>query len=70
MMGYNEYLDPDDPTILGEVALAGKVIVGTKGYRASRARPRRLYVPHSKWRLAKPLQDAYCVPVDRANPFK
>jgi hypothetical protein len=69
-MGYNHYVDLDDPTILGQVALAGKVIVGTKGYRASHARPVCLYVPHSKWRLAKPLYDVYEVPIDRANPFR
>lgn len=52
---------------IGEVGLAGKVIVGAKGWRATRARPLRLYVPYGAWRLVKPLRDAYGVPVQLAN---
>jgi hypothetical protein len=37
-MAYGHYEDSDDVRVIGEVALSGKVIVATRGYRAARAR--------------------------------
>jgi hypothetical protein len=56
--------------VLGEVGLAGKVIPGTLGWRAARARVRRLWVPHALWEHARPLAAAYGVPVTLTNPFE
>lgn len=55
--------------VFGEVGLAGKVIPGELGWRASRARVRRLWVPHALWEHARPLAAAYRVPVTLTNPF-
>lgn len=57
----------DATIVVGEVALSGKVIVGAKGWRATRARPVRLWLPFDRWRLVKPLAQAYGVPVQLAN---
>ncbi|HWE82640.1 MAG TPA: hypothetical protein VG265_13405 [Gaiellaceae bacterium] len=44
---------------VGEVAFAGKVIEGSQGWRAEKARVKRLWLPHSMWRYAEPLEEAY-----------
>lgn len=49
----------DHPVVIGEVALSGKVILASRGFRAERARPLRLKVPHELWRLANRLDEAY-----------
>lgn len=54
--------------VVGEVGLAGKVVVGEMGYRAEKARPLRLYVAYFDWRLVRPLRETFCVPVELANP--
>lgn len=65
-IGYmGEYTD-----VIGEVGLAGKVIPGTLGWRAAKARVRRLWVQHALWELAGPLAAAYRVPVSLTNPFE
>jgi hypothetical protein len=60
----------DYAQVVGEVGLAGKVIPGDLGWRAARARVRRLWVPHALWELARPLAAAYGVPVALTNPFE
>lgn len=60
----------DFADVYGEVGLAGKVIPGSLGWRAARARVRRLWVPHAFWELVRPLALAYRVPVDLTNPFE
>jgi hypothetical protein len=55
---------------VGEVGLAGKVIPGTLGWRAAKARVRRLWLPHALWEHARPLAAAYGVPVTLTNPFE
>jgi hypothetical protein len=55
--------------VVGEVGLAGKVIPAALGWRAEKARVRRLWVPHVLWEHAPALQRAYRVPVDLTNPF-
>lgn len=60
------YGDPE--LVVGEVALAGKVIPGDQGWLAERARPYRLWVPHLRWRWANSLQRAYRVPAGVINP--
>jgi len=55
--------------VIGEVAFAGKVIPGSQGFRAERARIKRLFVPYEDWRWADPLARAYNVPVEVAFLF-
>ena len=68
-LGYNVYYDGGEPVVIGQVGLTGKVIPGTQGWRAEKGRIVRLYVPHDFWRLAKPLGEAYRVPVELSNTF-
>jgi hypothetical protein len=49
--------------LIGEVALSGKVIPGTQGWRAEKGRIAKLYVPFTDWKLVSPLEDLYQVPV-------
>lgn len=64
-MGYND--DADELIAIGEVALAGDVIPGERGWRAERGRPVRLWVAHQDWPLARPLSREYGVPVGLTN---
>lgn len=50
--------------VIGEVGLAGRVVVGTQGWRAEKARPRRLLVPHDHWQLVELFERAYSIPVE------
>lgn len=71
-MGYNRY-DVESPTgkaVIGRVAMWGKVIPGTQGWRAQYARPIELFVPYVLWKLVKPLEAEYAVPVKLSNTFK
>ena len=61
-MSYNRY-SPGSARVIGEVAMSGKVIPGTQGYRAARARPLRVFVPYEMWRLAQQLEARYSIPV-------
>lgn len=63
---YNRF----DGVVLGEVGLAGKIIPGTKAYRAEKARPLRLWLPYVAWELAEPLEQRYGVPVELTNPME
>jgi hypothetical protein len=55
--------------VFGQVALYGVVVRGTRGYRAEKARPVALFLAHRHYRLARPLREAYGVPVRLVNPF-
>lgn len=55
---YHRY-SPDKPIVIGEVALSGKVIVATHGWRAEEAWPVSLRVPHVFWRFAAGIENAY-----------
>jgi hypothetical protein len=55
---YYRYEDVQ-PVVIGEVAMSGKVIPASRGYRAERARPLRLHVPYELWRLADELDGVY-----------
>jgi hypothetical protein len=57
-LGYAAYNDKD-VRVVGEVGLAGKVIPGTQGWRAEKARVMKLYVPAEHWKLAIPLAKTY-----------
>jgi hypothetical protein len=57
-MNYQRYTE-DDPTVLVEVQLAGKMYPATNGWRAQKIRPRRIHVPHELWRIANALTAAY-----------
>jgi hypothetical protein len=67
-LGYGVY-GKQDARVIGEVAFSGKVIPGSQGFRAQRARVKRLFVPYEDWRYADPLGDAYGVPVEVAYLF-
>lgn len=65
-LGYPGYAQPHF-TVIGEVAMWGKVIEGSKGWRAQYSYPRRLFVPYEAHHLVKPLMDGYGVPVRLDN---
>lgn len=57
-MGYQRY-DVENPTVLVEVQLAGKMYPATNGWRAQKIRPRRIHVPFELWQIVEPLEAAY-----------
>lgn len=65
-LSYADYNDADGKSfrVIGQVAMAGKVIVGTQGWKAERARVFHLYVPHNHWRVGAILAQQYGVPYD------
>jgi hypothetical protein len=65
-MSYHRYTDTDN-VVIGEVALSGKVIPGTQGWRAQKARIVKVYVPFEKWRLLEKIKEVYGVEVQLAN---
>jgi hypothetical protein len=67
-MGYHRY-DPENGTysVIGIVQLWGTIVEGTQGWRAQFGYPERLFVPWEAWHLAKPLREAYGVPVELNN---
>jgi len=67
-MGYSSYHEEGPQvTIVGQLAMWGKVIEGTQGWRSEYAYPVKLFVPFEAWRLAKPVAKAYGVPVELLN---
>jgi hypothetical protein len=70
-MGYTKsegmFAAPHDITIAGQVNLWGGIIPAQTGWRAQFAYPKMLLVPYSRWRLAKPLAEAYGVPYKLYN---
>ena len=68
-MGYHRY-DAEASGmfhVVGRVANWGKVKDATQGWRAAKSYPVHLYVPFEAWRLSKPLEEAYGVPVSLKN---
>lgn len=57
---YAQYRNGEDK-IIGQIALAGKVIEGSQGYRAERARIVRIYVPQTNWKLGRTIATQYGV---------
>ena len=49
----------EHPVVIGEVALSGKVIFASRGFRAEQARPLRLLIPYELWHLADQLAGVY-----------
>jgi hypothetical protein len=67
-MGYHSYDENSGRVcVVGRIANWGKVIEGTQGWRSEFAYPVQLYVPFEAYRLAKPLSNAYGVPVKLLN---
>lgn len=62
-LGYSDY-STRDVRIIGQVAMAGKVIEGSQGWKAEKARVFHIYVPHTHWKLGKRLSEQYGVPYD------
>lgn len=61
-MHYHSGFDYDDPTavlVVGTVAMQGRIVPGTQGWRAQRVRPLRVSILPSRWRVMKPLQAQY-----------
>jgi hypothetical protein len=76
LVGLHQYGNPTRPrytdaggsiTVVGQVALAGLIYPGSRGWRAARARPLRIFVPYAHWDLVDELARAYRVPVSLAN---
>jgi hypothetical protein len=55
--------------VFGETYLWGEVIRGSRGFRAQYAYPKLLHLAHKDWNYARPLGDAYRVPVRLTNPY-
>jgi hypothetical protein len=71
-MGYHRY-DADAGNyfhVVGKVACWGRVVECTTGWRSEWCYPVALFVPFEAWRFAKPLRDAYGVPVQLKNILK
>lgn len=66
-MGYVSCPSIGSVTVVGQLAMWGKVIEGTQGWRGEFAYPVKLYVPFEAWRLGRPLTKAYGVPVRVLN---
>lgn len=67
-MGYHSYDENGDTvTVVGQLAMWGKVIEGSQGWRSEYAYPAKLFVPFEAFRLAGPLLRAYGVPVELLN---
>jgi hypothetical protein len=56
--------------VVGQVANWGKVVEGSQGWRSEFSYPVRLYVPFEAHKLAKPLSNAYGIPVKLKNTLK
>lgn len=56
--------------VIGTVSLYGGVIPGSQGWKAGKAYPREILVPHEAWRIAKPITEKYGVPVRLENTLK
>lgn len=67
---YYDHGGDEQVTVVGELALAGKVIPGTQGFRAEKARVLHLWVPWTAWELVAPLRRRYGVAVELANTLK
>jgi hypothetical protein len=67
-MGYSTYDENGEfVRVVGQMALWGKVIEGSQGWRAEFAYPATLFVPFEAHKLAPPLAKAYGVPVRLLN---
>lgn len=67
-LGYSSY-DGDTGTfsVIGPVALWGKVIEGSLGWRAQKGYPQKLYIPFEAWEIGEPLSERYGVPFELMN---
>lgn len=60
----------ENPKCIGQVAMSGKVIPGTQGWKAQEVWPVSLEVPFEFWRYVKPLSEAYNIPVTLARTLE
>lgn len=63
-------IDHGRPKCIGQIAMSGKVIPGTQGWKAQEVWPVKLYVPFEFWRYVKPLQEAYGIPVELSRTLE
>lgn len=54
-----DYDNPNDVLVVGTVAMQGKIIPGTQGWRAQRVRPQKVFVLPTRWKVMALLQKAY-----------
>lgn len=57
-LGYSHYSEAH-PAVMVEIQLAGKIFPASNGFRAQKARPVRIHVPHELWELGRDLKAAY-----------
>lgn len=62
-LNYGHY-SKERNVVIGEVAMVGKVIPGSQGWRASKARVKSIMVPFEHWQMVNPLKETYNVPVE------
>jgi hypothetical protein len=70
LMTMRHYYNYDPRTmfkVIGKVALWGKVIEGTQGWKATYGYPSELYLPFEAWHLHNDLHDAYGCPIYLKN---
>lgn len=67
-LGYQDYDEEKGSwSVIGRVALWGRVIEGTQGWRAEKGYPDQLYVPYEAANLIEPLEETYGVEVGVGN---
>lgn len=67
-MSYADYHNSTDaPVVYGQVGMVGKVIPGTQGWRAAKARVVKIFVPYESWKLGAALGKLYGVPYELDN---
>ena len=66
---YNRYTN-NDLRVIGEVAMVGKVIKASQGWRAEKVQARKLYLPFEAWKLAAKLEATYGLEVELSNTWK
>jgi hypothetical protein len=70
-MAYNRYSDYNgEVRVVGDVGLAGKIIPGSQGYRALKARPVKIYVPYENWKYVDRIEKLYGIEVVLDNTLR
>lgn len=71
-MGYTKSeglfsVGPEQVSIAGQVSMWGGIIPGNLGWRAQFAYPRKLLIPYTRYKIARPLAERYNVPYKLYN---
>lgn len=57
-LGYSRYT-VENPAVMVEIELAGKIFPASNGFRAQMVRPIRIHVPHELWEVGRDLKATY-----------